>query len=156
MKASILGLATVAMACHSTAAPQGSLDAVRFSSQPVTVRVTNTLSVALDIRGYPSLDPPMPQLLGGMLRLGEVAAASSACLAIPDTLLITGTVVGSGEVDTTVWTSAQPLSLTGLDLHAGLQTGGQTAEFTPTASAGWQMTLPAAGTGPTATTPCTP
>jgi len=156
MKAPILALAAVAAACHSTAAPRGSLDSVRFSAHPATVLVTNTLSVTLDIRGYPSLHPPMPQPLGGMLRLGEVAAGSSACLAVPDTLLITGTVVGSGIVDTTVWTSAQPVSLTGLDLNAGLETGGQTAEFTPTTSAGWQVNLPVAGTGPIEAARCTP
>jgi hypothetical protein len=152
-------LTFAAVACSSATPPASPKDNVvnaRFSANPVTVLVTNTTSTPMDIRGYPSLHPPMPQPLGGMLRLGSVAPGSSACFEIPDSLLISGTIVGTAQTQTIVWTSSDPVSLTGLDTATWLESGGQTAAFTPSSSAGWSVTLPAAGAGPAAAERCAP
>jgi len=156
MKAATAALTVALAACSSTAAPRDGFENERYSSHPATVLVTNATAVALAVRGYPSLDPGMPQPLGGMLRVGFVPAGATVCLPIPDTLFVTGTVVGSGQIDTTVWTSAQGVSLTGIDTAAVLETGGETAEFTPAGAAGWSVRLPAQNTGPKQARRCSP
>jgi uncharacterized protein with LGFP repeats len=149
-------LALAAAACSSAAAPDQGMKSVRYSANPATVLVTNSTSVSLVVGGYPSFNPPFPQPLGGALRLGSVSSGSSRCFAIPDSLISVGTNVSTGRVDTVVWTSAEPLTLTGMDTTAIVETGGQTAAFTPSSSAGWKVTLPAEGTGPTQAVRCTP
>jgi len=79
--------------------------------------------------------------LGGMLHLGSVAQAASVCLQIPDTVLIFGTNVTTGQRDTTVWTSSQGLSVTAVDTSTVTQRA-QTSWFVPSGDVGWSVALP--------------
>jgi hypothetical protein len=156
VKAAMAGLVVAAVGCSSAAAPQSNAIADRFSPNSATVFVTNSTSMQLDVRGYPNFQPPIPQPLGGVLHLGSVAARASACFQIPDTLFMFGLNVSTGQHDTLVWTSAERLTLTGIDPTTILESGGQTADFVPSSSVGWSVTLPDTGVGPAAAAACAP
>lgn len=153
--AAVAGAATACSSGGPTAQNTNRMS-LRYSSSPSTVLVTNTTGGRLDVNGYPSFNPAVPQPLGGVLHLGSVAQGSSACLQIPDTIAISVAIVGTGQDRTVMWTSGDPLSLTGVDADSMLESGGETAEFNPSNSAGWKFTLPAAGVAPTAAPRCTP
>jgi len=156
MRTSITLAVLLGSACVSTptAPASGRGISVRYAPSPTTVLVRNTMSTGLDVRAYLNLHPSMPQPLGGLLRLGAVGPNSSACVPIPDSVIISGSVVGSGQTTTTTWTSSDTLWLTGVDTAIGVQSGGQTAEFVPSGFSGWSVTLPASGDAPAASTQC--
>jgi hypothetical protein len=117
----------------------------RFSAHPVTLLVTNTASVPLAVRAYPNFQPPVPQPVGGGLRLGSVGARSSACITIPDTVIV------GGAGQPIVWTSANVLALTFKDT-----TIGDAGSFRPSDSPGWSVTLPGTGVAPIKAARCAP
>ena len=156
MRTSISLAVLLGTACVSAPAapPSGSGISVRYASSPGTLLVRNTMPTGLDVRAYLNVHPSMPQPLGGLLRLGAVGPNSSACVQIPDSVIISGTVVGSGQTTTITWTSSDTLWLTGVDTTVGVQSGGETSEFVPSSSSGWSVTLPASGNAPAASSQC--
>jgi hypothetical protein len=148
MRTAIAVLALAAAACSSAADPESNAMTERFTAASATVLVTDSANVSLEVGAYPDFQPSIPQLLGGQLHLGSVAAGSSACLQIPDSVFMTGTDVTSGQTSTLVWTSAQDLTLS--------SQRGYTLPFTPSNSVGWTITLPGSGVAPARAARCSP
>lgn len=149
--------AIILAACASrgpTSSTPGNVLSVRYSASPATVLVTNTTGLSLDIRATLSLNPPMPQPLGGMLHLGSVASGGSACLQVPDTVSILLTNATTGQQQTVVWTSSDAFALSGVDTTAVTEHG-YTAMFVPTSSGGWSVAFPSTGATPTVVARCT-
>jgi len=143
MRMGIALLAVAGAACSSaapTASPDTSGVAARYSADPVTVLVTNSTGLQLDVRAYLSLNPPIPQPLGGMLHLGSVAPGGSSCVQIPDSIFIAGTNVSTGQHEAIVWTWAEGVSVFGLDTTT-ITVHGQSAWFVPSNSLGWSVAL---------------
>ncbi len=145
MRTSIAVLALVAAGCSSTAPEtpspgSSSSRTVRFSTNPSTLLVTNAAGIRLLVKATPSLSPPIPQPLGGMLLLGSVEPSASACIEIPDTVFIFGTNVTTGVTDTIVWTSLQGLQLSAMDSFP-LAEFAHTQWFTPSTAVGWAFAI---------------
>jgi hypothetical protein len=148
MRIAIAVVALASAACASAADPGRNPRTERFTASSATVLVTDSANVPLEVGGYPDFRPSIPQLLGGQLHLGSVAAGSSACFTIPDSILMFGTNVSSGQNSTAVWTSAQALTLS--------SARGYTLPFIPSSSVGWSITMPGSGVAPTQAARCSP
>lgn len=152
MRSLATALVVVFAACSpSTSSPSASHLAAKYGSNPVTVTVINATGGSLQIGAAPNFSPPIPQPVAGTVILGT-AATGSTCLAIPDSVVLTGESFDGSQHVLSTWTGSLSMQLTFFDPAASNGVG-HTSDFIPDSANGWTLDVPTPGLS-AAVTPC--
>lgn len=135
----------------SVSNPSAGHMAAKYGSNPVTVTVINSTGGPLQIGAAPNFSPPIPQPVAGTVILGT-AETGSTCLAIPDSVVLTGGSFGGPQHIVSTWTGALSMQLTYFDPAASNGVG-NTGDFIPDSANGWTLSVPTPGLS-AAVTPC--